>query len=110
MNKGYYVKLTIIMQKDETENCWLAKCKELGTSTFGDTFEEAQEAIMEAIHLHIEGLIEVGELERFFKDHKIKTISKPPVKEVTVKAPVTPNTFIQSLITPMPDNIAVGVC
>ena len=76
MKKNCYIKLTVTIQKDQEDNCWLSRCVELGTSTFGDTIEEAEEAIVEAIELHIEGLIKQGELIRFFKENNIHLFDK----------------------------------
>lgn len=48
-----------------------AECVELGTTQFGDTFDEANEAIIDAIGLHLNELDDAGELERFCAEHNI---------------------------------------
>jgi predicted RNase H-like HicB family nuclease len=50
----------------------LARCVELGTSSFGDTPVEAEEAILEAIALHLDALDEHGELKRFLAENGVQ--------------------------------------
>lgn len=70
-----YFVLTIIFEQDD--DVWTAECEELGTATFGDSFEEARENIKDAIDVHINTLKEVGELFKFFEEHNISLIDKP---------------------------------
>jgi predicted RNase H-like HicB family nuclease len=74
-NNGYIV-LTVIFKLEE--GVWTAECQELGTATFGDTYEEAKDSIQEAIELHLNTLEKVGERERFFKKRKIKIYPNQP--------------------------------
>lgn len=57
---------------------YTAKCVELGTSTFGDTPSEAEEAIVEAVALQLEALDEHGELERFLAESGVKIRKHQP--------------------------------
>ena len=93
-----FVILTVEYRQEE--GCWTARCPELGTSMFGETFEEAQEAIREAIHLHLNGLEETGERERFFKEHHIKLYQHRPA-DAALKLPAVENTAYQALIQPV---------
>lgn len=63
---GYIVPTGIV---DEEDGQFASYCRELGTSSCGDTISEALENLREAIELHIEGLEEVGELQRTLRDH-----------------------------------------
>ena len=79
---GGFVVLRFEFNK-ENDGRWTAVCTELGTATFGDTFEEAQEDLQEAVALHLNTLEDVGERRRFFKEnnitlHRVQP-SKPPV-------------------------------
>lgn len=100
-----YVFLTIIFQKEQ-DGRWTAECKELGTATFGNSFEDAQQKIEEAICLHLDTLEEVGEVERFFKENNIKVIAKRP-RTVRMNVPTNPFTFVQPYVRPLQ---ATGVC
>mgnify|MGYP001597581267 FL=1 len=72
-----YVVLTVIFEKEG--NQFTAYCRELGTPTCGDTIEEALANLEEAIQVHIEGLRETGELERFFKGRHVRIDMMPPM-------------------------------
>ncbi len=76
-----YIILTTIIRQEE--NVWTAVCKELGTSTFGNTFEEAHNNLDEAIGLHLNTLEDVGECKRFLKENNIKVYSKRPQRVKT---------------------------
>ncbi len=80
--KGY-ILLTVRFERED--NRWTAECLELGTASFGDTHEEAEETITEAIQLHLDGLEEHGERERFFRENNIAVYPVPPTKEPPVK-------------------------
>jgi len=92
------------------DDCWLVRCVELGTSTFGDTIDEAEEAIIEAMELQIEGLIEEGELFRFFSENNIPLSEEKPVAVAPVYAPLTPNTYTHPFIIPIKKKLAMGAC
>ena len=78
-----YIVLTVAFRQEE--DVWTVECHELGTATFGDTFEEAEQNITEAIELHLNTLEKVGERERFFKENNIKILKKlPQQKQVNV--------------------------
>ena len=94
-----FVLLTIEYHQEKDH--WTARCPQLGTSMFGDSFEEAQEAIIEAIQLHLSGLEEVGKRKRFFKEHDIKFYRVKPSSRQTITVPVAENTAYQPLIQPV---------
>ena len=53
-------RLSVIIEKDS--DGYFAFCPELqGCYTQGDSYEETMENIKDAIHLHIEDMIETGE-------------------------------------------------
>lgn len=105
MSTEHYIILTIIL-KEEDDGRWTAECKELGTATFGDTFEETRENIKEAVLLHLNALRKVGERERFFRENGIK-IKTRPQKTISVSVPLNdPHVFVQSYAQP----VHPGVC
>ena len=95
-----YVVLTLKFRKEGDK--WTARCMELGTATFGPTLEEAEERIREAVTLHLNTLEDVGERERFFKEHNIThSLHKPR----SVKVPTAGSderSFYQAYIPPVP--------
>lgn len=72
-----YVKLTLKVWREADQ--WLGECQELGTATFGDTFEEAKQALEEAVQLNLEGLSETGELCRFLEENRIRVYRHRPL-------------------------------
>ncbi|MDV2989061.1 MAG: hypothetical protein P3T54_02715 [Dehalogenimonas sp.] len=64
-----YIQLTLEFSREGRR--WLGRCRELGTSTFGRTLTEADAKLREAVDCHLNTLEEVGERERFFRDHHI---------------------------------------
>jgi len=92
MRESGYIILTIRFNK-EGKN-WVAVCEELGTSTFGRSFEEAEKRIKEAVELHLNTLEDVGERDKFFKEHKIKFYkSMPPREEFRCSFSYDPNSY-----------------
>lgn len=85
---------------------WTAYCKELGTATFGRSLKEAEERLREAVCLHLNTLEDLGERERFFKEHNIKFYEVRP-KTVKVSVPTKKDVFIHSDVQKVP---ALSAC
>jgi hypothetical protein len=49
---------------------WTAECKEVGTATFGETFEKAKANIKEAVDLHLNMLEDVRGMHGFAKEKR----------------------------------------
>jgi predicted RNase H-like HicB family nuclease len=99
MLKEQYVILTVVYTREK--GVWTAECKELGTATFGDTFEEAETDLREAIEVHLSTLEDVGECERFLRKHHIRIYREIP-HEVVTELPVRPDTWVNRNIVPLP--------
>ena len=65
-----YIVLTGVAEEEDGQ--FVSYCRELGTASCGDTIAEALDNLAEAIELNIEGLEEVGELERTLRERNIK--------------------------------------
>lgn len=87
MIETIYVSLTIKFQKEGRR--WTAECIELGTATFGRSLKEADKKITEAIELHLNTLEDIGERERFFKEHNIQVYRYKPKKQ-EISLPIIP--------------------
>jgi predicted RNase H-like HicB family nuclease len=96
-----YVVLTLAFRK--TDRRWTAYCKELGTATFGRSLPEADKRIKEAVLLHLNTLEDVGERERFFKEHNIEFHPDRPRRNITIQVPPRTNTFIEPHIQRLPE-------
>jgi predicted RNase H-like HicB family nuclease len=98
MKADGYIIVTLFFYKEG--NRWVGICKELGTSTFGRSIQEAHNRLNEAVELHLNTLEEVGERERFFREHNITLYSHKP-KEKKVCLPVKDNAFVRPYIYPI---------
>lgn len=96
-----YVVLTLKFHKQGRR--WTALCEELGTATFGCSLPEADQRLKEAILLHINTLADVGEWERFFKEHNIQLHHTKPREDVTVCVPVNREIFVAPLVQAVPE-------
>lgn len=96
--KKAFIVLTVFFEKEKGGERWVATCKELGTSTYGNTLDEAQERIEEAIGLHLNTLEEVGERARFFEENNIKVLTGKPADEIEMTVPNQHQVFSQPMI------------
>jgi predicted RNase H-like HicB family nuclease len=62
----YYIKLRIEIFKESEQ--YVGLCPELNVSSFGDTEEEAEKSIKEAISLFIEECNNMGTLEQVLEE------------------------------------------
>ena len=102
MSRSGYIVLTAEFQK--VGRRWTVHCEELGTATFGRSLPEAEKRIKEAVLLHLNALEEVGERDRFFREHNIPLHPEQP-KGITVNLPVKPQSdvFFQPLVHAVPE-------
>ena len=95
-----YIVLSFKFKKEDKR--WTAYCEELGTATYANSLIEAQKRIKEAALLHLNTLEEVGECERFLKEHNIQVFKHKPKKdEITLKGPFSIDTFASPYIYPI---------
>ena len=66
------MNFTLTLQVYEEEGGFVGYCRELGTSTCGDTPDETRQLLLEAVELHIEALEEDGELERVLEERRAR--------------------------------------
>ena len=95
-----YIIVTFSFHKEG--NRWVGRCNELTTSAFGRSLPEAEERLKELVELHLNGLEDAGERERFFRENGIRVYThKPKLKSVSVTAPLDKKTFVQPHIQPL---------
>ena len=98
MKPDAYIIVTFLFYKEE--NRWVGQCKELGTSTFGRSIQQTLERLNEAVGLHLNTLEQVGERERFFREHNITLHPHKPQGE-EIRVPFEPDAFVRSYIYPI---------
>ena len=80
-----YVVLTGIAEREGSQ--FVSYCRELGTSSCGDTANEALENLGDAIEVHINALVETGELLRALRERNIRIDLQPPLDELSIRLP-----------------------
>lgn len=96
-----FIILTVRFEREGDQ--WAATCLELGTAACGDNFEEAQEAIREAITLQLNALEELGERASFFQRYRIRFYRQAPrVHQRATSSPVWPGEIVERLVERVP--------
>lgn len=78
-----YVVLTGIAEREGSQ--FVSYCRELGTSSCGETAEEALENLGDAIEVHINALIETGELLGVLRERNIRIDLQPTLDDLSVR-------------------------
>ena len=99
------VVLTCVVEKEGTQ--FVSYCEELGTSSCGDTIEEAFENIEEAIEVHLDALDEVGELGRVFRERAIEVQQLPLSEPIPRVIPM--GKLVKAIRRQIPANPALAV-
>ena len=95
-----YIVLTGLVEEEDGQ--FASYCRELGTASCGDTVTEALDNLGEAIELNLEGLEEVGELERTLRERNIRIERDPPrIDGVDVNVPLGQLIKIYSVPVPL---------
>jgi len=96
-----YIVLTFEFHKEG--QMWVGECRELGTATDGRSLEKVEEELLELVALDLNGLEEIGERERLFKERGIKIYPVQAPDQVTMNVPVnTSNRLVQARSIRMP--------
>ena len=103
-----YIILTAEFWRED--NQWVGLCRELGTSSFGNTLEEAREALGDLVMLHVRTLESLNERKAFFKAHGIvfhrtKPREGAPMQPVSVGF----NRLVERLIEPIAHSAVAAV-
>ena len=80
-----YILLTGVAEKEDGQ--FVSYCPELGTSSCGDTVDEALANLGEAIEVHLDALEEVGTLHDVLRERHIRIDSGPPPSEELLRVP-----------------------
>ncbi len=95
-----YIVVTLQFKREGAQ--WTGRCLQLGTSVYGDTFEEVQGDLAEAIGLQLNALEDVGERKRFFRDFGIRFYrQKPPFAASPTPLSITEPIMTQKRLIPI---------
>lgn len=73
-----YIVVTLAFHREGS--VWVGVCKELSSSTYGRTLEQANSELLELVILHLNALETEGEREHFFEKHGIKVYPDKPIE------------------------------
>jgi len=85
MKKTIYIRLTNVITKEE--KMFFSHCLELDIASQGETVEEANNNLKDAILQYLETLKELGTREEIFKKKNIKIYSykpKPALRKINI--------------------------
>jgi hypothetical protein len=99
-----FIVLTMEFSKEGAT--WLGFCRELGTATDGRTLLQVEKELMKLILLHLNGLDDIGEREKLFKERGIKVYKRDVPAEVLTEVPTQVNTFVQVKSIPVGRQVA----
>jgi len=99
MRSEKYILLTLEFRREDGQ--FAAYCRELGTATCGETFEEAHKNILEAVTLDLNTLEDIGERERVFKERGIKIQNKGKKMEEAREVPLLPGSLVENRSFPI---------
>lgn len=91
--KGFII-LTLLLRQDG--NVWTAECRELGTATYADSFEEAHRELVELVELHLNTLEQTGEREYFFEKNGIRCYIDNPPTHIKQRLKVADQSFVHA--------------
>ena len=95
-----FVILTMAFRQDGRR--WTGECLELGTATYGRTLKQASDELHELVTPHLNALEDVGECDRFFRDHGIQfsTDTVAP-NDAAPRIPLDGDAFFQARRIPL---------
>ena len=97
--EGGVVVLTGTAEREGDQ--YVSHCRELGTSSCGDTAEEAFDSLADAIDVHLRALAETGEIHRELRERSIN-LYIPPLDELRMTVPLGKIFTTYTLSVPIP--------
>ncbi len=97
---GIYIVVTNIFTKEKKG--YVVECPELGIYSQGDTLEEAEENILDALKVFLNSIEELNLRDNIFKDkniklYKYKQIPKEEKETITISPNIEENSFYRKV-------------
>jgi hypothetical protein len=109
--RGFAV-LTLEFHKEG--RLWVGECRELGTATDGRSLDSVERELVKLAVLHLDGLEDIGERERVFRERGIKLYTDQPttIERMVPVSADSQDIFVQFRTVPVPapgpaDRVAV---
>ena len=97
--KTGYIVLTLTVSKEGKH--YVSECAELGTASFGESFDEALANIIEATGEYLGAIERLGERKRIFGERGI-TIHRARPRKVRQEYEIPPGAFVGPYVTKVP--------
>ena len=94
-----FITLTLEVAKEGRQ--FVSRCRELGTASCGDSFDEALENIEDATLAYLNAIEELGERPRIFREKGIRVNKKRPTT-VRREYSLPPGAFVGPYVTKVP--------
>ncbi len=102
-----FVILTLAFRQEGRR--WTGECLELGTATYGRALKRVKDALDELVLLHLNALEDVGQRERFFREHGIRFYSDGVAPaDVAPRVPLDEDAFFQAHRVPVGGPMGAG--
>ena len=93
---GIFISITHIFTKED--NGFIAKCPELGIYGQGDTIEEAEKNILDAVGVFLNSVEAMGLRDNIFKERNIKVykyreLPKEEIETIAISPVIDENSF-----------------
>lgn len=94
------ITLTYVIDKEDDQ--FVALCRELDVSSYGDSVEDAVEHLQEAVELYLDVIEADGERERIFRERGIEVVPRLEAEYDVVVRGVHPNEYATVRQVPLP--------
>ena len=102
-----FVILTLAFRQEGRR--WTGECLELGTATYGRTLKQASDELHELVTLHLNALEDVGECDRFFREHGIRFFTDAVAPDdAAPRIPPDGDAFFQARRIPLGGLVGAG--
>jgi predicted RNase H-like HicB family nuclease len=99
-----YILLTLRAYPEGKQ--WVSECLELGTTSCGDTIEEALESVKDATLLYLQTIEANGTRERILKEKGVPIVSGDPPSLAEVHGRARPNEVLSPYVHKVPARTA----
>jgi predicted RNase H-like HicB family nuclease len=94
--------ITVTLEVAKEGRHFVSRCRELGTASSGDSFDDALENIKDATIQYLNAIEQLGERPRIFRARGIRVNKKRPTKLIRREYSLSPGAFVGPYVTRVP--------
>ena len=99
-----YILLTFRVYHEGKQ--WVSECLELGTTSCGESIEEALENVKDATLLYLQTIEANGTKQRIFRERNIRVLSGEPPELAEIRGRARPNEILSPYVHKVPVSAA----